>query len=364
MNDKKTNGRICIVFPGNIFTTPYLKRYTDIIEREGKKYDIVYWNCKGIEEESNAVQKIVLEYPINALDSKMKKIIGYLKFYKLAAKAITENKYDKIISLTSIPAVMLIGKLKKYYDKRFIVDIRDYFKEGNKVYYFREAEAIEHSNLSVISSKGFENFLPRHEYIITHNINWIPENILHEFRNDNKKQKENITLSYIGNMRFIDLDKQLLDLFANDKKFHINLFGNGYSTLEQYCKEKKISNVTIADHFQSDKTIELYKKTDIVLNLYGNNSPLVDFALSNKLYYAAQMGKPILVCPNTYMEEISCGYGFGFVFDFNDKNIKDKLFDYYNSINWLCFYDKCDNFIRDVREDDRLFERKVAEFLK
>ena len=100
-----------------------------------------------------------------------------------------------------------------------------------------------------------------------------------------------------------------------------------------------------------------------VLNLYGNGSPTVDYALSNKLYYAAQLRKPILVCPKTYMEKITTKYGFGFVLDLDKPLIKDELFKYYNSMNWDFFSENCVRFLEDVRRDDELFVNHVIEFL-
>ena len=43
--DNKKN-RVCIIFPGNIFTTPFLKRYTDILKQVRVDYDVVYWDLQ------------------------------------------------------------------------------------------------------------------------------------------------------------------------------------------------------------------------------------------------------------------------------------------------------------------------------
>ena len=225
-----------------------------------------------------------------------------------------------------------------------------------------EKKAIDNSSITVISSKGFENFLPAHDYVVAHNIIWLPPEVTALSRAEKKPNKP-ISLSYIGNMRFPEKDKEMLLAFANDVRYHISLFGRGYSSLESFCKEHEIKNVTIVDWFPPEKTLEFYSQTDIVLNLYGNDSPTVNYALSNKLYYSAQLGKPILVCPNTLMEKVTCEGGFGFSFDLFDSTAKDRLYDYYNSIDWKQFYDKCDAFLDSVKKEDNAFMQAVSTFL-
>ena len=363
MKNKPTAKKIGIIFPGNIYTTPYLKRYTDIIEQMGIPYDIIYWNTEGIEEESSAANKYCLEYPITSVSSAAKKALGYLKFFWMAGAVILREKYDKVIVLTSVPAVCLHGILCTKYKNKFIIDIRDYYKEHIKLYYLPEKKAIECSALAVISSKGYQEFLPPYHYVIAHNINWLSPDVIRSFRSERKDNKSCINLSYIGSMRFPQQDRAVIDYFANDERFHINFFGSGYGIHKAYCEEKNINNVSIMDWFPPEKTIELYRKTDIVLNLYGNGTPVLDFALSNKLYYSAQLGKPILVCPKTYMEQVSTSYHFGFTFDPEAEDIKSKLYQYYQTMDWEKLYAGCDSYLQTVRQEDGQFVNRIMEFL-
>lgn len=364
MRNKKTNGRIGIIFPGNIYTTPYLKRYVEIIEQLGIPYDIIYWNGAGISETSSATNRICLEYPLKSTSSSLKKMWGYIKYMSMAGAAIWREKYDKIIVLTSVPAVCMYGILNAKYRNKYIIDIRDYYKEYMRIYYMLEKKAIEHSALTMISSEGFKKFLPTYNYVITHNIQWLDSETIQSFRNESKKDKKCINLSYIGSMRFPQQDRMVMDYFANDDRFHINFFGKGYGIHKAYCIQQQIDNVSIIDWFPPERTIELYRQTDIVLNLYGNGTPLLDYALSNKLYYAAQLGKPILVCPRTYMEQVSMANHFGFVFNPEDEDLKDKLYEYYQNMNWKAFYENCDAYLQTVHQQDECFTSQVMSFLK
>jgi len=72
---------------------------------------------------------------------------------------------------------------------------------------------------------------------------------------------------------------------------------------------------------------------------------------------------PILVCPDTYMEEISTEYGFGFCFDLNDENAKEKFYEYYNSINREDFYKNCDRFLDKINAEQKLFSGNILKIL-
>lgn len=357
---KKTNGRICIVVPGGIFSTPYLKRYITILESINLKYDLILWRGKSISEESSSYQDFVYDYEISSTSSKWKKLWGYLGFMRFASKILRKNQYEKVLVLTGNTAVLLNRVLTREYPGRYLVDIRDYFMENNRFYYGIEKKAIENSGITVISSKGFKSFLPKHDYVIAHNFTPVTttNNV------DARGKSDIITMSYIGNMRFVEQDKKLLALFSNDNRYHICLNGKGYGELRDYCTQIGMKNVTIVDFFKPEETTRFYDETDIVLNLYGNHTPLLDYALSNKLYYAAQYHKPILVCKDTFMSEISRRYQFGFEFDLDNSQDKDALYQWYMSLDWDALGKGCDDFIKEVKEEDDTFVMKVKQFLQ
>ena len=81
------------------------------------------------------------------------------------------------------------------------------------------------------------------------------------------------------------------------------------------------------------------------MNLYGNHTPLLDYALSNKLYFAALLYKPILVCEDTYMEKVSIENGFGFVLPMKDESEKDYLVSYVQNLDRKKLIKNCDSFM-------------------
>ncbi|OAN20437.1 hypothetical protein [Acholeplasma laidlawii] len=154
--------KIVIITVNNLYLTPYINNYTKHIATD---FDIIYWNRDEITESSSAKNVFGFIGYINPKQSKLKKIVMYLKFRKYVKKILKSNKYEKIIFLNTMSAV-LIGK---NVGAKYIVDIRDYTFEHNIFFYNIEKKVIKGSELSVISSEGYRKFLPKHEYILVHN---------------------------------------------------------------------------------------------------------------------------------------------------------------------------------------------------
>lgn len=355
------NKKVCFLTVRNIFNTSCLPRYGRLLEG---KFDIIYWDQHGVEEDAGAENHYSFQYVVPYGKSKCKKLFGYLKFKLYATKIIKQNNYDIIIILPTQTGILFNILLTKKYSGRYIYDIRDYTAEYNKIFYRLQKRLIDNSGITVITSPAYKSFLPEHKYLISHNIATIDEKLINEFRQNNKLIKDKIVISCIGSIRFIEQFKKVILSFANDERFELRFIGRGSEYLMKFCKDNSIKNVLLEGRFDNKDTISYYMDTDIIMNLYGNNNPSLDYALSNKLYYAATLGMPILVCPNTYMEKVAVGNGFGFVYDLDDESMPDKLFNYYNSINWETFYDNCDNFMEDVIRDEEKFTSTIKEFIR
>lgn len=359
----QTSVSICFIGLGNLFSTPYLYRYLNNLDQ---RYDIIFWNRVGIEENCPASDRFGFDYPIDKVCSKSRKAIGYLGFRRYAKKILERKKYTKIVFLSGNCAVLLSDYILRHPEISYIVDIRDYFKEENRLYYFIEKTVISRSTISVISSPGYRAFLPAHNYLLAHNAPTFEDEQIVHFRESRKlnQGERKIVISYIGGVRFFSQDKKVLSFFANDKRYHIRYIGSGAKELQSYCDSECISNVELHDYFDPEETFSFYESTDMILNLYGNHTPLLDYALSNKLYYSAFLGLPILVCPDTYMEHISTSIGIGFVVDLEGDKLDtlNRLYDWFHSIDWDEVYSKCDVFRKQVLQDNEIFDLRIKEF--
>ncbi|VTT43221.1 hypothetical protein [Streptococcus porcinus] len=354
----KKQKKICIVTMGNIYLVPYLQTY---INKINSPTTIIYWDRDNLDEKDDNNVYYRFQYK---LDSKKDKILGYIKYRKFVKNILLKNDFDIVILAQTLSALLLNDVLIKHYKKKYIVDVRDYSYENNKLIYNIEKKLLKNSAMNVVSSEGFLNFLPTEaEYEVAHNIRKWPETELENISN-REKQREKLNIAFIGYISYQEQHKKLLLALKNDKRFNVNFIGSKSLDLLAFCKENNINNVTLIDTFKTEKTLDFYKNVDLVNNLYGNHTPVLDYALSNKLYYAATLNIPILVCEETFMEDITHKYHFGITVDLdNSQNLGDYLFESYQNIDWDKLDSGTSDFIRHVESQQSQFEEKLFKLL-
>lgn len=361
-NKTQKKNVVCVVLPSNIHWAPYYYRYEELLLGVGCHIELLMWNRENIEEvcKANIIEFSVPDISDNHNPFKVTKFIKYCKFVRNTLK---ENCYEKVVFLGTYAGTIafLSGWLKQNMPKQYWIDIRDYTYEWFKPYYLAEKKAIAYSNTSAISSYGFRNFLPSHDYIMVHNIDRRMEKIrssFHKVEGDGR-----IRISFIGNVRYMDENIKFLNVLKNDDRFILQYYGAGSENVQKYCAENGIQNVDFFGRFSADQTQSFYEKTDIINNLYGNDSIGLTTALSNKFYYAAALHIPVLVCPNTCMEEYTQKYGFGFFVDYNDPEIGTRIYNWYSSICDGKIIPRYDDIWEQVNNEDAEYDRKFIEYI-
>lgn len=344
--------KICFITMGNIYTVPYLATYTKHIETA---YSFIYWDREGKNENDVSNTYYRFSKSLNPT-SKMGKVFGFIEYRKYVKNILLKEKFDLVIFLQTWSALLMADIVVKHYAGKYIVDVRDYTYENNYLIYNREKKLMKNAAMCVISSEGYKEFLPPHNYFVFHNVRELPKEKVTLIR-ERRKEKDVLNISFIGYVNYQEQHKKMLISLKNDQRFHLNFVGTRAMELSDFCKENDIRNVTLIDTFDSSNILEFYENTDFVNNLYGNHTPTLDYALSNKLYFAAELNIPILTCPDTYMSKVSSEYGFGFDVDVSDALIGDKLRSYYESINWIELSNGCDRFMEKVQlEQDESYK--------
>lgn len=349
---------VLIISADNIYLTPYIKFYIRLLEQNNLSYKVIYWDKNNNE----IIDKKNYERFTFFSTKRGTKVFGYLKFRKKLRKELKLGNYKFVIPLHTIIG-FLIGKiLINKYNKRYTYDVRDYSYEKYKIYRDIQKKLVNNSAINIISSAGYKKFLPKTaNYYIKNNIPTVNNvEIIHKQR----KANEVINISYIGLIRFMEQNKKILLFFKNDERFHLNFIGTNAKKLEDFCKSNEIKNVTLIDTFSPNETLNYYNNTDLIMNIYGNNTPLLDYALSNKLYYSAILNKPILVSDNTYMEKITKKYHLGMTMYLEDKNELNHLFNYVNTYDRKEFKNNSDKFLSVVKKEDQNTENKINKILR
>lgn len=352
--------RICILTTRNIFDAPCLTKYQCLLQ---EPFDIVYWDRCGIQEECGAVNYFRYNGILSANASKIKKIYFYLGFLRFANRILKTHDYAKLIVFPTQMGWLIQSKLCHKYKGRYVLDIRDYAGENFPLISYMTRKITMNAGLCSITSPAYKTFLPKRDYVISHNIQLIDKEIVRQYRMRMHGYGQPIVLSFIGSIRFIDQQKKLILLFKNDMRFQLKYIGRGSEQLAEFCRQEAINNVTLIGRFERTQLPEFYLETDVAINVYGNHDPYLDYALSNKLYSAAMMGMPILCSPDTYMWKVSGHYGFGCCADLEDSSTPDKVFAYYQSIKWDALFSACDSFMDSVNRDEEKYIEIGKKFL-
>ena len=347
--------KICFISIGNVYMAPYIKNYTKHIRQP---YTIIFWDRANYHEYDNLNEYFCFSYPCKS-NNKLKKIIGYVRFYFFTRKILLKNEFDLVIILQTCAALLIAGVLKRYYNKKYAIDIRDYTYEKYIFIRIIEKQLIKQASFVIISSEGYKRFLPKHNYLMSHNIQVLPQQNVARIRMREKMGKKCLHIAYIGYVNYQEQHKKLILALKDDDRFRLSFIGTRATELNKFIEENKIQNVFTYDTFKPEEILDFYEDVDFVNNLYGNHTPTLDYALSNKLYIAAELHIPILVCPDTYMSEIVSKYTIGTVVDIGVQNLGDLLYDYYKSIDWMVFCAQCKRFLRAVYEEQKHFDEYI-----
>ncbi len=321
--------KIAIILGCNLHWAPYYYRYEKILNDLKIPFDVILWNREGIKEEIDAN---TIEYKLADVSSNNNpaKVVKFFRFARFVNKTVKKNHYSKLIFLGFQGCALTLNAhyFSKNYKARYWLDIRDYHYEWFRPYYMLEEKVIKSAFDVVISSEGFKEFLPHYNYLHIHNVDPNMEMIVRDFAPIEDNQ--HIRISFIGNVRYFKENCGLLSALGNDNRFLIQYFGTGTEQLKEYCIKNKIFNVDFHGRFAQQETVNFYNRTDVINNVYGNDSKEVTTALSNKLYYSIYLHIPILVSSGTYMEDFCKSYGFSFTFS-EKQEFANQLYDWYQS---------------------------------
>lgn len=311
--------KIGIIAANNIRYSPYIFFYTHILDEIGVNYELIYPNRMKVDDE--------FDHPAHIIkwNTKLPVALSYYVYASDVKKIVKREKYDFLIVLTMNNAVYLAQWLKNNYRQKYILDIRDYTHENIDLYFHFEKIAVENSLLNVISSKKFESFLPIGNYLTCHNMNsGINQNVPVIKRNGT------ITIAYIGKGGYLNNCLSLCDAVSNDKRFRFVFYGLNIIP-EELKKYGECDNITFNGVFLPKEKEAIILSSDILFNVYGNGIPLLDYALSNKLYDSFVYRKPILTSPNTYMSEVAGPYAFDV--DLNKAVNLNDLYEWYTNLD-------------------------------
>lgn len=355
--------KICILGAVNIKHMTLISHYLDNINLDKNKVDIIHVDKYGINEEIENVTMYKFPIKIDNKWTKIRKAKEYYNFKPYAQRIINQNHYDLIIVWGTYTAHLFKDFLVKKYSNRYILNIRDYFYEKNKIVYYRMKKLVENSLITTISSDGFLEFLPPSEkYQVIYSFN--RRIIKNSKKNTEFINKLPLKISFIGNNRFYDIHKTFMKKLKNDERFILQYFGTGSDNLRKFAEENEIMNTKFIDGFPMKETAKLLDETDILNNIYGNKEIALKTALSIRLYYSIYLNKPILTSPNTYTSYVSNKLGLGLDIDVDSNiNIGDSIIRWYKSLKINEVNELTNKEVVNIEDNNEIFYSEIKRII-
>lgn len=352
-----------IIFIGDIKYCPYLKIYEKTLQQSGTNYHFLFWNRTSFESTHLPCNYIPFQKGSRLNKNKLSKLIDFWCYRRWLKARLLEEKYDKLILLSTLSGMILADVILRHYKKRYILDIRDYSYERIYPFYKIEEALLHYSLLNCISSKGFKNFLPPSvEYTPVHNITGFNNKDVYHFTKKNYGSTLNIVWN--GAVRYFSQQRKIIEKLGNDKRFSVFYYGSGaeFDEYQSFLRSKNFYNVFLMGPYDNSEKDRILKDADIINSSY-QFSIETEFAMPNKFYDGIIYKIPQLVEVNTYkcreVEKLNLGIGL----DVDCENFADQLYEYYFSINEEDFNAKCDETLKLVLQENEAFIQQVRKSL-
>lgn len=361
--------RILIIGFTKIKYMPYINFYLDNLDKSKNDIDILYWNRDLKSEDLSSYKNYNLyEFKHHQEDdvSKVLKVKSFFSYKNFAKKVIKNKKYDLLIVLHTLPAVLIYNILKKEYKNKYILDYRDSTYEKNKFFKKIIGNIVKNSKYTFVSSDGFRKYLPKeytHKTFTSHNL--LIDSLSHR---DDKQiyniESEKIRISFWGFIRHVEINKQIIEKISNDLRFELHYYGREQKealSLKEFAKKLKSTNVFFHGEYTPEQRYEFIKSTDIIHNIYFDQNMML--AMSNKYYDGIIFKIPQLCLKGSFMAEKVESSKIGLVVDINDKDFTNKIFSFYKNIEYMKFYEHCDNELYKIMEEYNNGIKKIKKLI-
>lgn len=124
-----------------------------------------------------------------------------------------------------------------------------------------------------------------------------------------------LRIAYLGNIRYLDILKNLVDSVRGDQRFGLYFHGGGpdLQRLKDYIGEEH--NIHCTGPYRYEDIEQHYKQTDIIWAAYPNKDFNVRYAISNKFHESIAYAIPSIYADKTMLGEYAEQQGIGYQVD-------------------------------------------------
>ena len=338
---------------------PYLNFYLEALGDAQTEIHVVSWRRDSEKDIKYRNSRIILhEFVRDQEDqiAKIKKVSNFIRYRSFVISLLNKMRFDKVIVLHTLPAVLIADKLLRRYCGRFILDYRDYTYEDLGAFKSVIGKLVKASYATFVSSDAFRDALPKLDKVYTsHNL--LVDSLAHRDAHPARLQSRlPIRVAFWGFIRHEKINEELIRKLGEDTRFELHYYGREQQTawnLKALVEKKQFSNIFFHGTYLPEERYAFAAQTDLIHNIYENDAGMQK-AMSNKYYDGIIFQIPQLCTAGSYMGERAEKDGVGCALDPFADEFVDQLVRYYQEYDRSQFEANC----------DRACERVVSEFKK
>lgn len=351
--------KIGLVVPANLQYSPYVKYYTDILDRENADYRVMSWNKLAKEEQADMIYTFY-----DPERGWREKLYGYFMFSRKCKAYIKKEKFDRLIIFTIVPLYFMGYRYLKKFRDRLLIDIRD-DSPFRRLFPRKLPKVGALASTLIISSPFYADWFSRQGFMC-HNVE---KSMVEAYGAPYGKDRINrpISLVFAGKMLEENINIQVIGKLADSEDFKLAFIGRDNDRkdkIKQYVQEHKIRNVTFEGEYQKEEIVGIYRSKADIVNIFREDTVINRNALPNKLYDAVLSGIPVAVYDhNIAIANYVNQYNLGVVLTEKD-DLKEQLFNYANTFDAEAYRTGRSAFLSQVQKDIAAFEEKVTAFCR
>jgi glycosyltransferase involved in cell wall biosynthesis len=260
--------------------------------------------------------------------------------------------------------MFIIAKLIKLPKTQIIYDVPDLPASNNFIVY-KILKSIEEifitkNDVILLSSRFFvENYykIKSRKLIIE---NMPKKNIIHTNNNLHFK-KNRLTIAFIGNIRYLEIFKNLVDA-AYEVDLDLLFFGGGPEEEKLKNYAENMNNIHFFGKYDYNNISKFYKITDLVWAAYPSKDINVKYATSNKFYESLVFNKPCIFSKETKLGEYVARRNIGIIV--NPYSVSDIRELFNKLLNNNTYLSEIKNNIKNINKKDLFWDNQEKKILK
>lgn len=287
------------------------------------KLMVLGWNRQNISIENNDSHINYYFYNKKSEYGKgYKNMIKLIQFQIWLYNTLKKNrdKYD-IIHACDFDTAFVAEKICKKYKKKLVYDIYDYYVDCHSLSFLKkyvekkDIRIINKADLVIICTeqrrKQISKACPK-DLIVVYNTPSISVSQKISKLNNNK-----IKIGYVGILQDNRLLKEIFEKIKGNSRYEF--YVGGFGLYENYIKELscKYKNIKFYGSLSYSETLKLEEKVDVLFATYNPDVQNHKYSAPNKVFEAMALGKPIIVCKNTGVDEMVVKEKIGYVIKYD-----------------------------------------------